>query len=304
MSNHNKTVIIIAGPTASGKTALAIQLASHYKTEIISADSRQCFKELNIGVAKPEPAELLQVKHHFIDSHSIHENVNARSFEQYALQAADQIFKNNDVAIMAGGTGLYIKAFCEGLDIIPAIDADVRKMIIENYELHGLAWLQQEVKKYDPVFWDIAEQKNPHRLMRALEVFISTGKSITSFRRKKPEERPFTIIKIALNISKEQLHKNIEHRVDAMIRNGLAEEVFSLLPFKNFNALQTVGYKEIFEYFDDKISLKAAVSNIKANTRQYAKRQMTWFLNDRNIKWLAPYNPADLPVIISSFCAK
>ena len=181
--NDSKTVIIIAGPTASGKTALSLELASHFNTEIISADSRQCFRELNIGVAKPSEAELKSVKHHFINSHSIHDIINAQVFEKYALDAAEKIFQKNDIAIMVGGTGMYIKAFCEGLDEIPEIDTSVRNEIIKNYAEKGLSWLQNKVQQKDPLFWQQAEQKNPQRLMRALEVVTSTGKSITAFRK-------------------------------------------------------------------------------------------------------------------------
>jgi len=280
------TIIIIVGPTASGKTALSLQLAQHLNTSIISADSRQCFKELNIGVAKPTPEELESVKHYFINSHSIFENVTAQTFEQYALKAAAEIFKYNKYTVMAGGTGLYIKAFCEGLDEVPAADEVIRKEIIEEYNNKGLLWLQEEVKKKDFLFWQTGEQQNPQRLMRALEVFLSTGKSITTFRTQVKKERPFNIIKVGLDISKEQLHSNIDIRVDKMIENGLVKEVESLWPNKNLNALQTVGYKEIFEYLQGSISLKDAIQKIKINTKQYAKRQMTWFRKDKSIYWI------------------
>lgn len=304
MNTQKKTVIVVAGPTASGKTDLAIKLADHFKTEIISADSRQCFTELNIGVAKPTPEQLQQVKHHFISSHSIHENVNAQTFEQYALQAADKIFEHSDFAIMAGGTGLYITAFCEGLDLIPQVSEHIRKSIIENYQRQGLSWLQAEIRIKDPVFWEAADQKNPHRLMRALEIFTATGESITSFQQKNRSKRPFDVIKIALNVSKEQIKKNIDRRVDEMIKNGLLEEAKLLFAYENLNALQTVGYREMYEYFKDKISLESAVGKIKANTVRYAKRQMTWFKKDKNIQWILPNNPIDLDEVISSLRVK
>ncbi len=300
MNIQKKTVIVVAGPTASGKTDLAIQFANHFKTEIISADSRQCFKELNIGVAKPSREQLQQVKHHFISSHSIYENVNAQTFEAYALQAAGKIFQQNDFVIMAGGTGLYITAFCEGLDLIPQVAEHIRKSIIENYQQHGLPWLQAEIRTKDPVFWDAADQKNPHRLIRALEIFTGTGKSITSFQQKNRKQRPFGVIKIALNVSKEALKKNIDCRTDLMIKNGLLLEAESLFAYKDFNALRTVGYRELYEYLEDKISLQSAVDKIKAHTIQYAKRQMTWFKKDQNIQWILPNNPIDFNQIISS----
>ncbi|MBS1746707.1 MAG: tRNA (adenosine(37)-N6)-dimethylallyltransferase MiaA [Bacteroidetes bacterium] len=280
-----KTVIIIMGATASGKTKRSIQLASQYNTSIISADSRQCFKELNIGVAKPTAEELSSVKHYFINSHSIHDVVNAQVFENYALNAVEEIFKKNDVAVMAGGTGMYIKAFCEGLDEIPTVDAALREQIIQSYHENGIEWLQSEIRKNDPLFWKQAEQKNPQRMMRALEVLKTTGKSIITFQKKKQISRPFNIKKIGIQLSKEQLHFNINNRVDEMVRAGLVDEVKSLLPYRNLNPLQTVGYSEIFEYLDGKISLEQSIEKIKTNTRQYAKRQRTWFKKDDEINW-------------------
>lgn len=284
-----KTVIIIVGPTASGKTALSLQLAAHYKTSIISADSRQCYRELNIGVAKPPEAALQSIQHYFINSHSIHDNVNAQVFETYALQAVEEIFANNNVAIMVGGTGMYIKAFCEGLDAMPEIDPSIRETIIQQYNLQGLAWLQNEVKEKDPVFWQQAEQQNPQRLMRALEVITSTGISIAQLRKQEKKTRHFQVKKIGINLPKQQLHENINSRVDEMIREGLVEEVRSLLPYKNLNALQTVGYKEVFDYLEGNYSLAEAIEKIKSNTRQYAKRQLTWFKKDKEVDWVEKY---------------
>lgn len=285
MRHHNNTVIVIVGPTASGKTALAIKLAQRFKTAIISADSRQCFRELNIGVAKPSREELDSVKHYFIDSHSIHENVTAQTFEQYALDATAEIFKKNNVGIMAGGTGLYIKAFCEGLDEIPDIDDNIRMRIINSYQVNGIAWLQNEVQLNDPEFWEIAERQNPQRLMRALEVKLTTGKSLTYFRKGEKKIRPFNIVMLGIDIPKEQLHKNIELRTNQMFEQGLIEEVASLKNFRNVNALQTVGYKEVFDYFDEKFLLNTTIEKIKSNTRHYAKRQLTWFKKDIAINW-------------------
>lgn len=283
-----KRVIVIVGPTASGKTTLSLQLAKRYTTAIISADSRQCYKELNIGVAKP-PAEALQsIQHYFINSHSIQHEVNAEVFEQYALNAAEEIFRSNDTVIMVGGTGMYIKAFCEGLDAIPSVDAAIRNEIIKTYEQNGLTWLQDELKKKDPFFWQQAEQQNPQRLMRALEVILSTGRSITHFRTSQKKERPFRIIKLGIFLPKPQLHYNIDKRVDEMIADGLVNEARSLYAYKGLNALQTVGYREIFDYIDNKLSLDEAVLQIKHNTKQYAKRQVTWFTKDKTIFNIAP----------------
>jgi tRNA dimethylallyltransferase len=280
-----KTVIIIVGATASGKTDLSLQFADRYKTAIISADSRQCYKELNIGVAKPPDGALRSVKHYFINSHSIHDEVNAQVFEEYALKAAEEIFSRRDTAIMVGGTGMYIKAFCEGLDEIPEIPLSVRGQIINTYKEKGLVWLQEEVQKKDPAFWKQAEQQNPQRLMRALEVIDSTGRSVSEFRKNKKIERPFNIIKLGIDLPKEQLHININRRVDEMIEKGLIAEVSSLIPYQHLNALQTVGYKEIFDYLGGKMSLTESIQKIKSNTRQYAKRQFTWFKKDKTVNW-------------------
>jgi tRNA dimethylallyltransferase len=287
----NKTCIIIAGPTAAGKTSFAIQLAQHLKTEIISADSRQCFKELNIGVAKPSAIELQLVPHHFINSHSIHEDVNAVVFEQYALKKINEIFKQQDTAVMVGGTGLYIKAFCEGIDELPHIDTALRNSLIADYTKNGLEWLQKQIEKIDPAYFATGEIKNPQRLLRALEVKTATGKSITDFQTQQKKQRDFKIVKIGLELPKEQLHKNINTRVDDMMQHGLLEEIKKLQGYKNLNALKTVGYKELFDYLDGKISIKNAVEKIKINTRQYAKRQITWFKKDEKINWINPLLP-------------
>jgi tRNA dimethylallyltransferase len=282
------TVIIISGPTAVGKTAFAIAVAKHFQTAIISADSRQCYKEMKIGVASPSETELAEVKHYFIASHSVTDDLNAGSFEKYALAAADEIFQNNKVCVMVGGTGLYIKAFCEGIDPMPVIPDEIRKQVTEGYKQKGLIWLQKELQQKDPGFWEVAEQQNPQRLMRALEVLYATGSSIMVFRTAKKAERPFHINKIGLELPKEILHDRIVQRVDQMISDGLVEEVRSLIQYRSHNALQTVGYREIFDHLDGKTRLEEAVNNIKINTRQYAKRQMTWFKKDKEIQWMNP----------------
>ena len=290
----NKTVIIISGPTAVGKTAMSIALAKYFHAEIISADSRQCFKELRIGVARPSDEELKEVPHHFIASFSIKENINAAFFEQFALQKAEELFKTHDIIIMVGGTGLYIKAFCEGLDEIPRINEAIRKDIIKNYELNGLTWLQEQLRSKDPEFYKVGEIQNPQRSMRALEVVESTGHSILSFRKNKKTDRPFSIVKIGLELPKEELQININSRVDKMIQDGLVEEVSSLKGYRDVNALQTVGYSEIFEHLDGKMSLATAIEEIKKNTRQYAKRQMTWFKKDKEINWVNAKQPIEI----------
>ena len=274
------------GPTAVGKTSLGIELARYFDTEIISADSRQCYRELNIGVAKPSPEQLAAVHHYFIDSHSIHEEVNAAVFEQYALNAVAKIFTQHDYALVVGGTGLYIKALTEGMDAIPLIPANVREDIIREYEQQGLQWLQDIIRQEDPGFYHAGEIQNPQRLMRALEVKRFTGESILSFRTNKKTKRDFRIIKVGMNLPREQLYQRIHSRVDDMINSGLLEEARALLPFQHLNALQTVGYQELFQFFQNSISLGDAINEIKKNTRHYAKRQLTWFARDKDIHWM------------------
>src|SRR6187402_1893504 len=287
---NDGTVIVVVGPTAVGKTAAAVNLAQQLSTRIISADSRQCFKELNIGVARPSPEELAAVPHYFIGSHSIREEVTAALFEEWALDWTREIFSSNPgppaTAVMVGGTGLYIRAFSQGLDAIPSIDPLIRQQIQEQYEQGGIEWLQDQVSQKDPAFYQSGEIQNPQRLMRALEVQLSTGQSILSFRTREKKHRPFRIKKIGLRLPKEVLHQRIHDRVDQMMAQGLLEEVKGLLPFRENNALQTVGYRELFEYLDGAVSLDQAVEEIKKHTRHYAKRQMTWFTKDPETHWV------------------
>jgi tRNA dimethylallyltransferase len=282
------TVYIVVGPTAVGKTAYAIELAKKLKTEIISADARQCFKELNIGVARPTTSELTTVKHHFIASHSIHEPVNAGVFETYALEKTAELLNQYGSVVMVGGTGLYIKAFAEGMDAIPAIDPAIRLQIQNDLSNNGLAWLQEQVEKLDPTYWaaaDLGEQQNAQRLSRALEVVLGTGQSILDFQQQQKKHRPFAIQKIGLEMPRAQLYDRINQRVLQMVEQGLEEEVRSLVPQFNLNALQTVGYQEWLPYFEGKQSKDAVISAIQQNTRHYAKRQMTWFKKDASIQW-------------------
>jgi tRNA dimethylallyltransferase len=284
-----KTCIIIVGPTAVGKTNLAILLAQHFNTQIISADSRQCFTPLNIGVAKPTLQQLNAVPHHFINSHLITDVVNAAMYEQYALNKINEIFSINDYAVMVGGTGLYVNAFCNGIDELPAIDVTIRKNIIEQYNLQGLSWLQQQVQQVDELYFKKGETKNPQRLMRALEVKLSTGQSILHFQTQQKKIRNFNVIKIGLHLAKKNLIKNINDRVEDMMAQGLLKEVESLIDFQNQNALQTVGYTELFDYLNEKTTLTQAVELIKIHTRQYAKRQLTWFKKDASTQWVSPH---------------
>lgn len=292
-SNMNR-VIIIAGPTASGKTDIALQLAAHFNTEIISADSRQCYRELNIGVAKPSPEELAKTQHYFINSHSITDNISAADFEKYALESADKIFQKNNTAIMCGGTGLYIKAFCEGLDAIPETDPAIKKNIANAFAEHGITWLQHTIETEDSLFFAKGEIQNPHRLMRALEVKRSTGASIVELQTKIKKERSFEIIKIGLELPRQILYDRINDRVETMMKQGLEEEARGLFSQRSLNALQTVGYRELFDYFEGKLSLSQAVDLIKQNTRHYAKRQVTWFKKDEEVKWVKPEEAVEL----------
>lgn len=281
----SKTVYIIVGPTAVGKTSFAIDLAKKLQTEIISADARQCYSAMNIGVAKPTQTELAAVPHHFIASHTIQETVNASVFEKYALEKVAQIFTEKESVVMVGGTGLYIKAFCEGLDMIPAIDPAIREGILQQYEKLGLRWLQKEVAVKDPIYWEKGEQLNPQRLMRALEVKLGTGSSIVSFQQKNKIVRPFNIVKIGLEMPRDLLYERINERVLQMVEAGLENEVRSLLPNFHLNALQTVGYSEWVPYFEGKIEKSKVIELIQQNTRHYAKRQLTWFKRDPEINW-------------------
>lgn len=273
----SKICIIISGPTASGKSALAFKLAKQYKTSIISADSRQCFQEMDIGVAKPSPEDLEWIPHYFINSHSIHDEVNAKVFEEYALNAVKEIFQEHDTAILVGGTGLYIKAFTEGLDEIPEINKGLENELLAEFGELGLESLQRALQQEDPMFYSRGEMKNPRRMLRALAVVRATGRSVLSFYSGQKVQRPFIIQHRSLELPRGVLYDRINHRVDKMMEAGLLEEVKTLEPFKELPALQTVGYRELFDYFEGKSYLDKAVELIKQNTRHYAKRQMTWF---------------------------
>ncbi|QNN43248.1 tRNA (adenosine(37)-N6)-dimethylallyltransferase MiaA [Pedobacter roseus] len=285
---HKKNLISIVGPTAIGKTALAIQIARHFGTEIISADSRQFFKEMAIGTAKPDAEELAAAKHHFIDSHSVSQLFSTGDFEIEGLKTLDEIFQKHDVAIMVGGSGLYVNALINGLDEMPDIDLSIREKLNKQFEEEGLAVIQNQLAESDPEYFAKVDQQNPQRMIRGLEVFLSTGQKLSSMLSATKKERPFNIIKIGLNTDRTVLYNRINLRVDQMIANGLLEEVKSLTPFKQYNALNTVGYSEIFDYFDGKLSLEEAIAAIKQNTRRFAKRQLTWFRRDEEINWFEP----------------
>ncbi len=296
-----KQLIVVCGPTAVGKTALAIQLAKQYHTEIISADSRQFYREMSIGTAKPSAEELAAAPHHFINSHSITEEFNAGAFEKAALLLLEQLFTQYDTVIAVGGSGLYISALCAGLDELPEKDEAVRKQLQTVFEAQGITALQAQLQELDPVYYQQVDTHNPQRLLRALEVCLVTGKPYSSFRKQSATARPFTITKIGLDLPRPQLYAQINTRVEQMMQAGLLKEAEQLYANKHLNALQTVGYTELFDYFDQKHSLPRAIELIQQNTRRFAKRQLTWFGRDEEIKW---FSPADTTGIVQHITGK
>lgn len=285
-----KYLIVIAGPTGSGKTALAIELALFLKTEIISADSRQFFKEMNIGTAKPATEQLKKVKHHFVNSLSVKEDYNAGAFETDALKKLDEIFSKHDEVILVGGSGLYIDAVCNGFDRLPEQDENIRADLSGLFKEKGIAALQHKLKHLDPEYYHIVDINNTHRMMRAIEVCLLTGKKFSDLRSRKKANRDFSSLKIGLSVERKILYERINVRVDQMMRDGLLEEAKQLFPLRQYNSLQTVGYRELFDYLDGKITLDEAVERIKRNSRRYAKRQLTWFNKDKEIYWFSPYD--------------
>lgn len=285
-----KTLLVIGGPTASGKTALAIELAQHKQTIILSADSRQCYREMNIGTAVPTSEELAKVPHYFIQTHSIHETVNAGTFEQYALTLLEKAFQTHDTVICVGGTGLYINALLQGIDPMPHTPETFNTAVQKDLEQHGLAWLQTQVAIVDPELFARIDQQNAARLIRALSFYRAHQKPLSSFQKQQKKERPFESKLFCLMPNKEVLHQRIHQRVDAMMQDGLWEEAKTLYPLRHLKALQTVGYSELFDVMDNKISLADAVEQIKTHTRQYAKRQITWFKHQTDAQFVTPEN--------------
>ncbi|NOT76826.1 MAG: tRNA (adenosine(37)-N6)-dimethylallyltransferase MiaA [Cyclobacteriaceae bacterium] len=283
--SSTKTLIVIAGPTAVGKTELAIKVARHFDTEIVSADSRQIYKELEIGTAKPTEEELSMVTHHFINTKSIQENYDAGTYAREARGVIDQLFKTHDYLVMCGGSGLYIKAVTEGFDDLPEVSDVIRSLVIADYNLKGLLWLQEEVASHDPDYFEVVDRHNPQRLMRALEVIRSSGKTFSGFRKKEKIDLPFKVIKIGLELEREELYKRIDDRMDKMISQGLFEEAEKFFTLRHLNSLQTVGYQEPFGFFEGAFDREEAIRLMKRNSRRYAKRQMTWFKKDGEINW-------------------
>lgn len=290
-----KHLIIITGPTASGKTDLAVTLAEHFDTEIISADSRQIFKEMRIGTAVPDDEVLHRVKHHFIQTRSVKEYYNAFMYENEVIDLLEQqLFVNHDVAIMCGGSMMYVDAVCNGIDLIPDPDMAVRNRLWQQFENEGIEPLRQQLLQLDPEYYKICDLNNHKRIIKALEVSIQTGKPYSSFRTGNKKQRSFSIIKIGVNYPREILHQRINQRVDKMIGEGLLDEARSLYPLKHLNSLNTVGYRELFDFFDNKTSLETAVELIKRNTRRYARKQISWFNGDKDLTWFQPDKVDDI----------
>ncbi len=283
------TLIVILGPTGVGKSDISIQIAKHYKTEIISADSRQFFKELCIGTAVPNSNDLIEIPHHFIQNKSIHDYYNVSSFEVEALELMERLFKKVNPLILVGGSMLYIDTICNGIDDIPTVDAETRASVIEWYEQNGIEALRLRLFKLDPDYYDIVDQNNHKRMLHAVEVCQMTGKTFTSFRTNSSKERPFKIIKIGINQDRKILYERINQRVIKMIELGLVEEARSVYQFRGLNSLNTVGYKELFSYFDGDCLLDEAIDQIQRNTRKYARKQLTWFRRDSQIRWFEPH---------------
>ncbi len=284
----SKYLIVIAGATATGKTALSIALAKKFKTEIISADSRQFYREMNIGTAKPTNEELSQIPHHFINNLSVEDNYSVGQYEKEVITFLNNFYKKNNLAILVGGTGLFISAVCKGLDIFPDVSEAIKLQIEEAYKQNGLEFLQKKLESLDPIYFQTVDKNNPVRLMRALSVIQSTGKPFSEFQTGEKVARDFIPIYICLDIPRGVLYNRINHRVDVMVSNGLIEEVQNLLPHKNLQALQTVGYSELFDYFENKTTYEAAIDKIKQHSRNYAKRQITWFKKDAHWKYFSP----------------
>ncbi len=282
------TLIIVLGPTGVGKSDTSIQLAKHYHSEIISADSRQFFKELSIGTAVPSTDDMNLVPHHFIQTKSIHDYYNVSEYEVEALQLIDKLFKSNNPLILTGGSMLYIDTICNGIDDIPTVDPEIRDEVISWYEENGIEALRQRLQEIDPEYYMIVDRNNPKRMIHAVEIHQMTGMPFTSFRKKTIKERPFQIIKIGINQDRKILYDRINARVLRMMDAGLLEEAKAVYCFRNLNSLNTVGYKELFSYFDGTCSLDEAIDLIQRNTRKYARKQLTWFRHDQQIKWFEP----------------
>lgn len=296
------TLIVIVGPTGVGKTALCIDVAKQLDTVIINADSRQMFKEIPIGTAAPTDDEQNMVKHYFIGNLSIKDYFNASMFENEVITLLGRLFHEKNVVILSGGSMMYVDAVCNGIDDIPTVNEHIRNLVKEDYEQHGLGEMQNKLKELDPEYYSIVDKNNPKRVIHAVEICMSTGRTYTSFRTNIKKERPFSIIKIGLTRERGELYGRIDERVENMIASGLIDEARRMHPYKGVNALNTVGYKELFDYFDGNCTLEEAIFRIKCNTHKYCRKQLTWFKRDKDIKWFSPDNVEEIINYIRSFC--
>ena len=296
------TLIVIVGPTGVGKTALCIDVAKQLDTVIINADSRQMFKEIPIGTAAPTDDEQNMVKHYFIGNLSIKDYFNASMFENEVITLLGRLFHEKDVVILSGGSMMYVDAVCNGIDDIPTVNEHIRNLVKEDYERHGLSEMQNKLKELDPEYYSIVDKNNPKRVIHAVEICLSTGRTYTSFRTNIKKERPFRIIKIGLTRERGELYGRIDERVENMIASGLIDEARRMHPYKGFNALNTVGYKELFDYLDGNCTLEEAIFRIKCNTHKYCRKQLTWFKRDKDIRWFSPDNVEEIINYIRSFC--
>lgn len=286
--NSKPTLIVLIGPTGIGKTDLSLNIAEHYNTEIISADSRQLYADLKIGTAAPTPEQLARVKHHFVRTLQLTDYYSAAQYEAEVMKKLDELFKRHNVIVLTGGSMMYVDAVCKGIDDIPTVDEETRKTLMQHYENVGLERLCAELKILDPEYYDIVDKKNPKRVIHALEICYMTGQTYTSFRTSQTKERPFNIIKVGLKREREELYARINKRVDIMMEDGLLEEAKSVYQYKNLNSLNTVGYKEMFKYLDGEWELPFAIEKIKQNSRIYSRKQVTWFKRDTDITWFHP----------------
>lgn len=287
-------MIVIAGPTGSGKTDLSIQIALHYHAPIISTDSRQFYRGIPIGTAQPDAEQLQTVEHHFIASHDLKQDFNCGAYEQEALKRLEELFAQHDYVVAVGGSGLYIKALCEGMDDLPEVDPALRSQLADDMKQLGIDAMAERLRELDPVFYEVVDRKNPARILRALEVCIGTGMTYSSLRTGEKKERPFRIIKIATDMDRAVLYERIDRRVDIMVEQGLEQEARSVYHLRELNSLQTVGYREMFDYFDGTISREEAIELIKRNSRRYAKRQLTWLRRDTEFAWFHPQEKAKI----------
>lgn len=286
--NSKPTLIVLIGPTGIGKTDLSLNIAEHYNTEIISADSRQIYADLKIGTAAPTPEQLARVKHHFVGTLQLTDYYSAAQYEAEVMKKLDELFKRHNVIVLTGGSMMYVDAVCKGIDDIPTVDEETRKTLMQHYENVGLERLCAELKILDPEYYDIVDKKNPKRVIHALEICYMTGQTYTSFRTNQTKERPFNIIKVGLRREREELYARINKRVDIMMEDGLLEEAKSVYQYKDLNSLNTVGYKEMFKYLDGEWELPFAIEKIKQNSRIYSRKQVTWFKRDTDITWFHP----------------